>query len=179
MVIDGVALPKSSEASQRTKSCCKLVPPSIDRRARGARRFLSRSGDAIAKRAAPRQGHHNGYRTGRLRTAEGFVDYSALQVVGAADWWLTRQRHECSRRTLTLALPTCASQGCIAKRSGPGIFSSVSSYRSAQDHAEYLRRTGRLKLMFAHACGRAVTFSESHRLPPPTVEENYEAQVGS
>jgi transposase-like protein len=44
-------------------------------------------GDTIGREyyehgAGPGQGHRNGYRPGRLRTAEGFVDYSAPQVAG-------------------------------------------------------------------------------------------------
>jgi putative transposase len=44
-------------------------------------------GDTIGREyyehgAGPRQGHRNGYRPGRLKTAEGFVDYSAPQVAG-------------------------------------------------------------------------------------------------
>ena len=34
--------------------------------------------------AAPERGHRNGVRAGRLRTAEGFVDYSTPQVAGGA-----------------------------------------------------------------------------------------------
>ena len=43
---------------------------------------------------APDRGHRNGVRTGRLRTAEGFVDYSAPQVSGTAAPFPT-----CSLRT--------------------------------------------------------------------------------
>jgi putative transposase len=44
-------------------------------------------GDTIGREyyehgAGPGQGHRNGYRPGRVKTAEGFVDYSAPQVAG-------------------------------------------------------------------------------------------------
>ena len=45
------------------------------------------TGDAIGRDyyvhgAAPGQGYRNGYRTGRLKTAEGLMEYSAPQVAG-------------------------------------------------------------------------------------------------
>jgi putative transposase len=51
------------------------------------RSALAEVGDTIRREyyergAASGQGHRNGYRTGRLKTAEGFVDYSTPQVSG-------------------------------------------------------------------------------------------------
>jgi transposase-like protein len=47
----------------------------------------SETGDAVGRdyyehAAQPRQGYRNGYRTGRLKTAEGLMEYSAPQVAG-------------------------------------------------------------------------------------------------
>jgi len=48
------------------------------------------AGDAVGRDyyehgAQPGQGHRNGYRTGRLKTAEGLMEYSAPQVTGRAE----------------------------------------------------------------------------------------------
>src|SRR6266498_1346607 len=45
------------------------------------------AGDALGREyyehgAQPGQGYRNGYRTGRLKTAEGLMDYSAPQIAG-------------------------------------------------------------------------------------------------
>src|SRR4029079_13753075 len=47
----------------------------------------SETGDALGRDyyehgAEPGQGYRNGYRSGRLKTAEGLMDYSAPQIVG-------------------------------------------------------------------------------------------------
>ena len=60
----------------------------IARRAPGAVEALEgETADAIGRDyyehgAQPGQGYRNGYRTGRLKTAEGLMDYSAPQIAG-------------------------------------------------------------------------------------------------
>ena len=45
--------------------------------------------------AAPGQGYRNGVRTGRLKTAEGLIDYAAPQIAGRR---LLRARKPCGHR---------------------------------------------------------------------------------
>ena len=44
--------------------------------------------------AAPGQGHRNGSRTGRLKTAEGFIEYAAPQIAGREEPFRS-QIHDC------------------------------------------------------------------------------------
>ena len=52
--------------------------------------------------AAPGQGWRNGVRTGRLKTAEGFVDYSAPQVAGREEPFRSQIRENLKGRTEAL-----------------------------------------------------------------------------
>ena len=52
--------------------------------------------------AAPDQGYRNGVRTGRLRTSEGFIDYSAPQISGREKPFRSEIREHLKGRTEAL-----------------------------------------------------------------------------
>ena len=49
--------------------------------------------------ASPGQGWRNGVRTGRLKTAEGFVDYAAPQIAGREEPFRSEIRESLKGRT--------------------------------------------------------------------------------
>jgi transposase-like protein len=52
--------------------------------------------------AAPGQGYRNGVRTGRLKTAEGFIDYAAPQIAGRDEVFRSEIREHLKGRTQAL-----------------------------------------------------------------------------
>ena len=58
--------------------------------------------DYYAHGAAAGQGYRNGTRTGRLKTAEGFVEYSAPQVAGRDEPFRSEIREHLKGRTEAL-----------------------------------------------------------------------------
>jgi transposase-like protein len=65
------------------------------------------SGDAVGRAyyehgAAPGQGYRNGSRTGRLKTAEGFIDYAAPQIAGRDEAFRSEIREHLKGRTQAL-----------------------------------------------------------------------------
>ena len=62
------------------------------------------AGDAVgrdyyAHGAQPGQGYRNGYRTGRLKTAEGLMEYSAPQIAGRDEPFRSAIREQLKGRT--------------------------------------------------------------------------------
>ncbi|BCH19958.1 hypothetical protein MesoLjLa_68090 (plasmid) [Mesorhizobium sp. L-2-11] len=60
------------------------------------------SGDYYEHGAEPGQGYRNGVRSGRLKTAEGFVEYSAPQVAGRDEPFRSEIREHLKERTEAL-----------------------------------------------------------------------------
>lgn len=59
-------------------------------------------GDYYEHGAEPGQGYRNGVRSGRLKTAEGFVEYSAPQVAGRDEPFRSEIREHLKGRTEAL-----------------------------------------------------------------------------
>ena len=61
--------------------------------------------DYYAHGGEPGQGYRTGYRTGRLKTSEGLMDYSAPQIAGRDEPFHSAIREHLNRRAQLLKLP--------------------------------------------------------------------------
>jgi hypothetical protein len=77
--------------------------------------------DYYARGAAPGAGYRNGYRSGRLRSAEGTIEYSAPQIADRAERFRSAIREIVRGRTAELEArrwnsSLCPHQGALCRR---------------------------------------------------------------
>jgi transposase-like protein len=116
------------------------------------------AGDAIGRDyyehgAQPGQGYRNGYRTGRLKTAEGLMEYSAPQVAGRDEPFRSAVREHLRGHTQGL-------EDLAIEMLARGLRFATSRMRSRTRMGAFCCRGPRCRSL-ASACGRITRRSPS------------------